>query len=118
MSIQIENGLIKKMPLCSNLTYILDDGAIFLSTEYKVLQSQPDGCFAKCMKMLFNGKIQFFYMTNMFRSLSLLLPTLDADKFMIIAANLLSNTIDVKNNGFLVCENINIWRTSTVSQQS
>lgn len=108
MSLQIENGLIEKMPLGSNLTYVLDDSSIFLSTEYKVLQSQSDGCFAKCMKMLFNGKTQLFYLTNMFRSLASLLPTLDADRFMIIAENLLSNIIDVKNNGFLACENIDI----------
>lgn len=108
MSLQIENRLIKKMPLGSNLTYILDDDSIFLSTEYKVIQSQTDSCFVKCMKMLFNGKIQLFYMTNMFRSLASLIPTLDTDKFMIIAENLISNIIDVKNNGFLAGENIDI----------
>lgn len=108
MSFQIESGSIKKMPLGSNLTYILDDRSVFLSIEYKVLQSQSDSCFVKCMKMLFNGRIQLFYMTNTFRPLSLLLPTLDADRFMIIATNLLSDIIDVKNNGFLACENINI----------
>ena len=108
MSSQIGNDLIKIMPLGSNLTFILDDDSLFLPTEYKVLQSQSDSFFVKCMKMLFNCKIQLFYLTSAFRPLLSLLPTLDADRFMIIATNLLSDIVDVKNNGFLTCENIDI----------
>ena len=108
MSNQIEERSIKKLPLGSNLTYILGDSSAFHPTEYKVLQSQSDSCFVKCMKVLFNGKIQLFYLTNAFRSLSSLLPTLDADRFMIIVTNFLSDIINVKSNGFLTCENIDI----------
>ena len=44
-----------------NFSYILNDNELFQPTEYKVLQGQSGSCFIKCMKMQFNGKIQFFY---------------------------------------------------------
>lgn len=104
----LENGLISEMDCGSNFAYILQDESIFLSTEYKVLHSQEDGCFVKCMKLLFNGKLQFYYMTNGWKSLGSMLSMLDADSFMTIISNMLSNMIIVKNNGFLSCRNIDI----------
>lgn len=108
MNTLIENNYIKEMECGSNFSYILSDNGTFLSTEYKVLQSQANSCFVKCMKMLYNGKVQLYYITNKYKPLSSLLPTLDAESFMVICANLFSDIIDVKNNGFLSCQNIDI----------
>ena len=108
MNTLIENNYIKEMECGSNFSYILSDNSTFISTEYKVLQSQANSCFVKCMKMLYNGKVQLYYMTNQYKPLSSLLPTLDAESFMVICANLFSDIIDVKNNGFLSCQNIDI----------
>lgn len=58
MNSLIENGYIRELECGANFSYVLEDGSTFLSTEYKVLQSQTDSCFVKCMKMLYNGKIQ------------------------------------------------------------
>lgn len=104
----VENNYISEMMCGSNFSYILSDNSIFLSTEYKVLQSQADSCFVKCMKMTYNGKVQLFYLTSKYKALSSLLPSLDADSFMIISTNLIADIIDVKNNGFLSCRNIDI----------
>jgi len=62
----------------------------------------------KCMKMLYNGKIQLFYLTKTLKPFSALLPSLDADSFLTIVGNLLADIIDVKHNGFLSCQNIDI----------
>lgn len=108
MNVLLENNFIEEMMCGSNFSYILNDNSSFLSTEYKVLQSQANSCFIKCMKMLYNGKVQLYYLTKNYKSLSSLLPTLDAENFMVICANLFADIIDVKSNGFLNCQNIDI----------
>ena len=95
--------------LCgSNFSYILNDSGSFLSTEYKVLQSQVNSCFVKCMKMMYNGKVQLYYLTNGLKTFASMIPSLDAEGFMTVIANLFSDIIDVKHNGFLSCQNIDI----------
>lgn len=108
MNALIEKNYIQEMICGSNFSYILNDNSSFLSTEYKVLQSQANSCFVKCMKMLYNGKVQLYYLTNNNKPLASLLPTLDAESFMVICANLFADIIDVKGNGFLSCQNIDI----------
>ena len=104
----LDKGLIKEVPSGSNFSYVLNDNGNFLSTEYKVLQSQTNSCFVKCMKMLYNGKIQLFYLTKSLKPFSAMLPTMDSESFMTIIANLISDIIDVKHNGFLTCQNIDV----------
>lgn len=104
----LDKGLIKEVPSGSNFSYVLNDNGHFLATEYKVLQSQTNSCFVKCMKMLYNGKIQLFYLTKSLKPFSAMLPTMDAESFMTIITNLISDIIDVKHNGFLTCQNIDI----------
>lgn len=108
MNVHVEKGYITEMECGSNFAYILNDNGSFLSTEYKVLQSQTDSCFVKCMKMLYNGKVQLYYLTKSLKSFASMIPTLDADSFLTIMANLFSDIIDVKHNGFLSCQNIDI----------
>lgn len=108
MNLLMEKGLISEMSCGSNFAYILQDNNAFLSTEYKVLQSQSNSCFVRCMKDLYNGKVQLYYLTNAYKPLTSMLSGLESDNFMTIAANLLSDIIDVKNNGFLSCQNIDI----------
>lgn len=108
MNVLIENGIITEMKCGNNFSYILDDASLFLSTEYKVLQSQGEECFVKCMKLLYNGKIQFYFLVNGYKPLSNMIPALDGDGFMKILANVFSNVLAVKQNGFLSCQNIDI----------
>lgn len=108
MNALVEKGFMTEMACGSNFSYALSDNSAFLSTEYKVLQSQANSCFVKCMKMLYNGKIQLFYLTKTLKPFSDLLPSLDADSFLTIVGNLLADIIDVKHNGFLSCQNIDI----------
>ena len=108
MNSLIEKNVIFEMDCGSNFAYILNDNNIFLSTEYKVLQNQANSCFVKCMKMLYNGKIQLFYLTKNIKPLSSMLSTLDNESFVTILSNLFTNIIDVKHNGFLSCQSIDI----------
>lgn len=108
MNALIEKNYINEMECGSNFSYVLSDNSTFLSTEYKVLQSQANSCFVKCMKMMFNGKVQLYYLTKGLKSFASMIPSLDAESFLTIVANLLSNIIDVKHNGFLSCQNIDI----------
>lgn len=106
MNLLVANGSISKMTCGSNFAYILNDNTTFLTTEYKVLHNQIDSCFVKCMKMLYNGKIQLYYLTNGLKSFASMIPSLDAEGFMTIVANLFADVMDVKHNGFLTCQNI------------
>lgn len=108
MNALVERNELIEMKCGNNFAYILQDETQFLSTEYKVLLSQQDGNFIKCMKMLYNGKLQFYYLLKEYRSLAVMLPTLDASAFMTIVASLFSSIMDVRNNGFLSCKNIDI----------
>ncbi len=104
----LESGQLTEIGCGQNFSYILDKETLFFSTEYKVMQNQTTNSFLKCMKMLYNGKIQLYYLTDGYKTLSALLPTLDPDSFLTICSNLFSNIMEVKNNGFLSCQNIDI----------
>lgn len=103
-----EKKEIIEMECGANFAYILEDNSNFMQTDYKVLQSQNNGGFVKCMKMLYNGKIQLYYFAEELRSFSSMICSLDAESFMIIINNLFSDILTVKHNGFLSCHNINI----------
>lgn len=108
MNALLENHIIEELNCGDNFSYLLNDESQFLLTDYKVLQSQSNGGFVKCMKMLHNGKIQFYYLSGGYKPFSAILPTINIESFLIIVANLFSNIVEVKNNGFLSCQNIDI----------
>lgn len=108
MNLLLENQYISEMECGANISYVLSDNRLFLSTEYKVLQSQVTGCFVRCMKLLWNGKVQLYYLTQGLKPFSSLLSSLDADSFLMIVGNLFSGILEVKNNGFLSCRNIEL----------
>jgi len=108
MNALIEKNYISEMECGSNFSYILNDNSTFLSTEYKVLQSQANSCFVRCMKMMYNGRVQLYYLTKGLKSFASMIPTMEPESFMTIVSNMLSDIIDVKHNGFLSCQNIDI----------
>lgn len=108
MNILIEKGLISEMQCGANFAYILSDNTAFLSTEYKVLQSHANDCFVRSMKMMFNGHIQLYYLTKSYKPLSSMMNSIGANEFLTIIKNLLLDVIEVQNNGFLSCQNVDI----------
>lgn len=92
----------------NNFAYILNNADIFLNTDYKVLQGQISGNFIQCMKILYNGKHELFYLIGEYNPISDILKSVDADRLNKIMINLLTNIIEVKNNGFLNVQNIDL----------
>lgn len=107
MNVLIEKGKLSEMECGANCAYILSDNSSFLPTEYKVLQSQKGSCFVKCMRMLYNGKTELYYFSGELKSLSAVLLSIDAERFLTILCNLFAAIISVQSNGFLTCRNIN-----------
>ncbi len=108
MNILMDRSDITELKCGDNFSYILNCNDIFAPTEYKVLQSQVNGPFVKCMKLVYNGKIQLYYLTNGLMPFGEILPTLDAEKFTVIVADLFAGAAAVRNNGFLSCQNIDL----------
>ena len=47
-----DKGVISEITCGNNFEYILKDNTIFVNTDYKVLQSQNNGIFVKCINPL------------------------------------------------------------------
>lgn len=100
------NENVTEMQCGSNISYILNESHLLMSTEYKVMQNMISSCFLKCMKMLYNGKTQLYYLTSGMKSLDMMMSQLNTNNSVLIFNNLLSGVIEVKNNGFLSCQNM------------
>lgn len=108
MNMLLENKVISELKYGSNFAYVLNDNNDFLLTEYKVLQSKINDSFVNNIKMLYNGKIQLLYLLDEYKVFSNMVTSLNPDIFIQIITNLISTITEVKNNGFLSCENIDI----------
>lgn len=89
-----------------NLSYILPTPDLFYQTGYKVLLSQEKSGFIRCAKTLHNGDTKLLYDISRFKSLDSLLSELKHDAFLAVLRNLADVVAEVKNNGFMQCENI------------
>lgn len=103
-----EMNLATKIKYDNDFAYVLNNNDLFLSTEYKVIQSQTDDSFIKCMKLLYNGKIQLYYLTEECKSLESIISSINEENFIIVIINLFTSIMNVKNNGFLSIQNIDI----------
>ncbi len=103
-----DSGVLHEVECGNNFGYILDNTSSFVITDYKVLQSQTSGIFVKCMKMLYNGKTELYYVTDEYRPMSSMLNGILPDNLVTIIINLFANVIEVRNNGFLSCQNIDL----------
>ena len=105
------SGIIREIECNDNFAYILEKSSYFENTAYKVLQNQTNELFIRCMKMLYNGKVEIYYLTDDYSSLASILEAEDAeqDKLITICMNLFKNIIEIKKeDDFLKCENIDI----------
>lgn len=108
MNILLEKNIISELKNGTNFGYIFRNKEQFSLTEYKVLKNQEKNVFIKCMKMLYNGKIELFYILDGWKSLESIAANINENSFLTIMTNILASIIDVRNNGFLSCQNIDI----------
>lgn len=103
-----DRGIISEVKCGSNFEYVLENSAHFVNTDYKVLQSQTNGIFVQCMKMLRNGKLDLYYVTNDYRPISSMFASITPEVLILVVINLFADVIEVRNNGFLDCRNIDL----------
>lgn len=108
MNTLIETGLITEQECGNNFSYVLNENSVFSNTDYKILQGNDNGPFVKAMRITLNGTPQMFYLTAGLRSFGAMLPQLNADRFITIAANIFHSVYEVKNNGFLKMRNVDV----------
>ena len=114
-----DRGIISEVECGSNFEYVLENSAHFVNTDYKVLQSQNSGIFVQCMKMLRNGKLALYYLTSDYRPISSLFARITQDMLILVVINLFADVIEVRNNGFLDCQNIDLsWDKVFVEQNT
>jgi hypothetical protein len=114
-----DNGVIREVVCGNNFEYILEDNSHFVNTDYKVLQSQTNGIFIQCMKMTRNGKMDLYYVTNDYRPMSSMFVGITADTLIAVVVNLFASVIEVRNNGFLACQCIDLsWDKIFVEQNT
>ncbi len=104
----LKNGTIIEMKSGTNFSYIFRDNDDFASTQYKVLRNQTTAHLLPCICAHYNGQIELNYLTLERKPFSTLFPSLDAYAFRSAVAGILAAAIQVKNIGFLSCENIDI----------
>ena len=108
MNSLVASGVLTALACGKNLTYLLNNSDDFSVTNYKILQNYDKCCFVKCMKMTFNGKIQFYYLTGKYKTLSDIVPRLDAMSFITVITNFFQSVEEVRENGFLTCTNVDL----------
>lgn len=114
-----DNGIISEVVCGNNFEYVLEDNSYFANTDYKVLQSQKNGIFIQCMKMTRNGKTDLYYVTNDYRPMSSMFVGITVDTLITVVTNLFASVIEVRNNGFLACQCIDLsWDKIFVEQNT
>lgn len=103
-----DNGVITEVVCGNNFEYILENNTHFVNTDYKILQSQTNGIFVQCMKMTRNGKIDLYYVTDDYRPMSSMFVGITPDTLIAVVINLFASVIEVRNNGFLACQSIDL----------
>lgn len=104
----LQSGKITELKTLQNIAYVLENDEIFNLTGYKVLANQNGEGLIKCAKVLYNGKIKLLYFTAGHKSLKNMLALVDTDTFVIILSNLIKAVLDIKNNGFLSYQNLDL----------
>lgn len=106
MNLDLCNQLIVKKLEKEKLIYVLENEDILYQTGFKVLQNIKDSCLVTCTKVMYNGKPKLIYDISKFQSLEMLMDEMQPKIFAVILNNLFKAIDEVKNNGFIQCENI------------
>lgn len=103
-----DKGIITEVESGNNFGYVLSEDKYFVGTDYKVLQSQSNGIFIQCMKMLYNGKIEIYYITDEYRPISSMFGSISQDTLIHVIVNMFGCISEVRENGFLQIQNTDL----------
>lgn len=99
---------VYQLKYLDKFSYVLKNNEDFLLTEYKVLQNYKGDCLLKCIKTLFNGKIQLYYITEKYKPLKDIASNIKPEAFMSVMNSLFESILEIKTNGFLSYNSIDI----------
>ncbi|NLP13953.1 MAG: FHA domain-containing protein [Clostridium sp.] len=102
----ISENLIIENKDNSSLSYILKEDSLFFDIGYKVLQNQEKSGFIRCFKVSHNGRIKLIYNISGYKSLQQLISQISHESFLTVIYKIMMAVSEVKNNGFMQCENI------------
>lgn len=108
MSINEKTKSFVEMKWDNNFAYVLDDVHQFMATEFNMFKKMRNSCFLKCMKTLYNGKVQLYYLTERYKSLNEIKTTIVPDNLLFVIMNFIKNIIDIKGTGILVCNSVDV----------
>ena len=101
-----KNKLLQELNCENNLSYVLEDSAMFQHTEFKVLCHQRNSVFVESSKMLLNGKIQLYYFTGKYLPISAILKHYQRTDELKMLAEIYGSLLEIKKIGFLSIGNI------------
>lgn len=88
--------------------YYLGDEEQFSQLGYKVLLAQEINGLLKTTKVSYNGKIKLMYFVKDYKTCQTILSVLPFDSILMICSKILKTIVQIKENSFLFCENIDI----------
>lgn len=100
---------IRELQGTANVSYLMEENSCFSLTMYKMLKGQEDSKWClKTAKVLFNGRVKLMYFTSGYKSLAKLLVHIGEKEFLQILTSLLSTVLEIRENGFLICSNLEL----------
>lgn len=91
-----------------SIGYVLNNDDFFYDIGYRVMKNQNDGCLLPCHRIRYNGKIKLVYFTDGYIPLSSMIKDVDAEYMGTVICNIVNALEEVKNNGFLNLECLDI----------
>lgn len=113
----LDSSAVSREKQGGNLTYILEDEGLFSQLGYKFLMSQDGKGLLSCAKVRYNGQLKFIYFAESYQSISTIFPQSNYEGVCTILYRFMKELIDVRDNGFLQYENIDIMPDSVMVDQ-
>lgn len=88
--------------------YVLEDEDRFSQLGYKVMMSQKTANLLRAAKIRHNGRTELIYITKGCQPFSSIVLSLGKERVLELCSNVMQAILNVKNQGFLICENIDI----------
>lgn len=91
-----------------NVAYLINNNTDFAIDALRFIQNQNCKSLLRCVNLKYNGKIKLLYVANGYKSLSNAASTLSAYELNTILINLIHSAMELRNNGFVSAENIEL----------
>lgn len=102
----LRNDSVRELLCENNFSYILEDSALFQTTEFKVICHQHNSVFVEIIKMMLNGKIQIYYLTGKYMPLDVAIKEIKVFNLWSFITEIFSSLLEIKKDGFLSIGNV------------